>query len=508
MATTVKGTDGKTYTLGSAEYTKYLLGTTPGVAATTGTQTDTKTGKTTKQPTTVKAADGKTYTLGSQAYTDYLIGAAQKLGVPVKSVSASTGVPEGAPTPASRITGEAQPQYSPSTGVGTMSPGGQWKFNGSTWVATQAVTTTAMTTTPTAPTVSTPPLPGTNYAGTTPTTGPTAPAVSSTSPTSIMVQKILETIQKQGQGIVSSSETDFKKQIAAITNTLQDGRDEAKVGINAAADRAVIEAKEKGQETLTSAAEALRFAGPASTFALLDRIQTSIDKSVRDLELRRQEALATGSMEVASKIADLQMKAIEFNQKARQDSFQNLLATGTFALNVQESEAKAQADKVKQATDTLDLFSKYNLLSNMSSQDKAYYEQTLGLPAGSLNKVVTRAEEKYIGSETDDYGNTTALFQNTTTNAIRKENLGAIGKTNTTGTNTEVSNSLDLYGNWFGQVLSTDGAVTSADYSSAQADFAANYGKSLADPVKVFQAAFPPAQTISDPVEARRYKYQ
>jgi len=94
--------------------------------------------------------------------------------------------------------------------------------------------------------------------------------------------------------------------------------------------------KETGTQTLTSAKEAQR--GFGTNTAALKAIQDSTQKQLADLDKRKDQALLENNTVFADKISNLQLKAIEFQQQAEQQTFSNILAVGGFELQQQTQE--------------------------------------------------------------------------------------------------------------------------------------------------------------------------
>jgi len=89
--------------------------------------------------------------------------------------------------------------------------------------------------------------------------------------------------------------------------------------------------------------------GFATNNAFLRNLDLNTEKSLKDLDQRKQELLLAGEAAAAEKISELQLKEIEFSQQAKQQAFANSLAMGNFQLGVQAE--KRSADQFKQTFD-------------------------------------------------------------------------------------------------------------------------------------------------------------
>ena len=136
--------------------------------------------------------------------------------------------------------------------------------------------------------------------------------------------EVLKTKLLEGGDMVSSEETGFEEAIGEIRTSLTEAQEKAEAGIEAGFERQKIETVEVGARRRTSQLEARR--GFATNTALFKQLDEQTEKSIRDLELRKTEALASGQTELATQLANLQLKEIEFKTTQRQQVFTNLLS--------------------------------------------------------------------------------------------------------------------------------------------------------------------------------------
>lgn len=97
---------------------------------------------------------------------------------------------------------------------------------------------------------------------------------------------------------------------------------------------------DKGAQTTTQVSEASR--GYAVNTGLLQNITKTTNDQINALDLKKQEALASGDATTASAIAGLQLQGLQFQQQAQQQVFSNLLSVGNFMVNSANS-ARADA---------------------------------------------------------------------------------------------------------------------------------------------------------------------
>lgn len=155
-------------------------------------------------------------------------------------------------------------------------------------------------------------------------------------------------MMKNTIGSVSSSNDTIDASISAAIQSQKEA---------AAANAAAIESqygREAGylsdnlQNQRTSMIEGTR--GGAYGGYALQAVDTQIEKSLRDLEQRKNELVLQGNAAAASKISDLQVQQLQFKQQAQQQVFSNLLAMGNYGLQKRQVDlASEQQDFQEQS---------------------------------------------------------------------------------------------------------------------------------------------------------------
>lgn len=146
--------------------------------------------------------------------------------------------------------------------------------------------------------------------------------------------------------MVSSADTQLEERLNKSIAGVEKSQEASKGYITSVFDREKELSSEIGKKKLTSAVESQR--GYAQNTAVLKQIEQDTDKSIKDLEQRKQELILQGEAASASKIADLQFQAEEFRQKSRQQVFSNLLAFGNYGLQRQESARAERAQNFQE----------------------------------------------------------------------------------------------------------------------------------------------------------------
>lgn len=97
--------------------------------------------------------------------------------------------------------------------------------------------------------------------------------------------------------------------------------------------------------------------GFATQMVAFRNLVETTDKNIKDLDQRYNELIMQNDAAGAAKVADLQYKAIEFQQQAQQQVFSNLLGMANFGLQSQQEArlAKQQTFQEQQATASIAL---------------------------------------------------------------------------------------------------------------------------------------------------------
>lgn len=137
-------------------------------------------------------------------------------------------------------------------------------------------------------------------------------------------------------GMVSSSNSTLQNNITALQNggtasdaatNLQYNTDEANLNTSSLNDS--LNGRAQGS-------------GGVMNLAALNELTQNTDKQMAQYEQQRQQALLSNDAATAKAVSDAQLQALQFQQKANQDVFSNLLNLGQFGL-AQQTEDRAQA---------------------------------------------------------------------------------------------------------------------------------------------------------------------
>jgi len=144
--------------------------------------------------------------------------------------------------------------------------------------------------------------------------------------------------------IISSEDTNIEKKITEAIGAVSKSNEASKGVIESQFGREMGEVRTAGERERTTFVESSR--GFATNTAALEKIETDTEKSLRDLDQRKKELILAGDAAAAGKIADLQFKALEFRQEARQRMFSNLLSAGNFGIQAKQEARLSRAQSI------------------------------------------------------------------------------------------------------------------------------------------------------------------
>lgn len=175
-------------------------------------------------------------------------------------------------------------------------------------------------------------------------------------------------------GSVSSSNDTIDASIGAAIQSQKEA---------AAANAAALESQYSRESSyqandLNSQRTALMEAGRGGAIGsyALQAVDTQIEKSLRDLEQRKNELVLQGNAAAASKISELQVQQLQFKQEAQQKVFSNLLQMGNYAINLRSASLAERAQS----------FQETNAISSVALQ----YGLTVK-PGETIEQIVSRA---------------------------------------------------------------------------------------------------------------------
>lgn len=137
-------------------------------------------------------------------------------------------------------------------------------------------------------------------------------------------------LTQQAKGITSSSTSNLQTSMNDAIASTQLGGDLRYQQLESERSREMGFARDRAGATYTGALESRT--GYATQVAGLRELTETTEKSIRDLDKRYQEAILANDSATATRVADLQVKKLEFQQKQEENFFNNLMGVA----NMQE----------------------------------------------------------------------------------------------------------------------------------------------------------------------------
>lgn len=156
-------------------------------------------------------------------------------------------------------------------------------------------------------------------------------------------------------GIISSTNSNLETRLKSAINGVQKSADNSNESLKLDYGRQIGYEQDKFMKNQIEGRAA--GAGGLMNMAAYNALRDDTNKNLKDLEDRKQSLILQNDAAAASKIADLQFKALEFQQQAQQQTFSNLLGIANFGVQNQQEKrlAEQQTFSEKQAISTVAL---------------------------------------------------------------------------------------------------------------------------------------------------------
>lgn len=143
-----------------------------------------------------------------------------------------------------------------------------------------------------------------------------------------------------GAGVVSSQGSNIDNLITSSINDLNGANQSNKQGIQADFQMQKNNAAQQGQNTMTAEMEARR--GMATNTGIVQNIADNTNKQLTQLDLAEKSAITKGDMDTASKVAELRVQQLNFQQQATQKAFENQLSIYSTINTAKQTQLAAQ----------------------------------------------------------------------------------------------------------------------------------------------------------------------
>lgn len=143
------------------------------------------------------------------------------------------------------------------------------------------------------------------------------------------------------QGVISSKNSKIEDSINDAIKGVKSSAESGAAAVETKYNRLQGYAVDEGERAETNFLE--QRSGFATPVVAFRNLQEYNKKAINDLEQRKQELILEGNSAAAGQIAGLQLKKLEFEDKAAQQTFSNLLQMGSLAVTMNAQ--KQQADQ-------------------------------------------------------------------------------------------------------------------------------------------------------------------
>lgn len=184
------------------------------------------------------------------------------------------------------------------------------------------------------------------------------PGSNTTLPTDTSATDFMNKIQSQllnQSGIISSSNTNLESKLQNAISGIKSSAESSNAATQSQFEREAQGILETGNEAQLAGRAAGQ--GGIMNIAALRELTGTTDKNLKDLAQRKQELILQNNAAAASKVAEMELKTLEFKQQAEQQVFSNLLGMSNFATQIQQESrlSKAQTFNERQALSSVAL---------------------------------------------------------------------------------------------------------------------------------------------------------
>ena len=175
------------------------------------------------------------------------------------------------------------------------------------------------------------------------------------------MQAIQEKLLGQS-GIISSTNSQLEDRLNTAISGIGTSAEKSNQAIESAYSRE--RAFQEGQGGLAIQNQLEGRSGFATQMIAFRNLVETTDKNLKDLEQRKNELILQNDSAAASKISELQFKALEFQQQAQQQTFSNLLGIANFGLQQKQEERLTKQQDFAQSVEMNNIKLQYGVSGN------------------------------------------------------------------------------------------------------------------------------------------------
>lgn len=280
-------------------------------------------------------------------------------------------------------------------------------------------------------------------------------------------------------GIVSSTNSNLEKKLQEAIAGIGTATEKSSQGIESAYARERGYMESQASNAIQGQLEGR--SGFATQMVAFRNLVETTDKSLKDLEMRKNELILANDAAGASKIADMQFKALEFKQQAEQQTFSNLLGMANFGIQNEQEKRLAKAQTFQENKAMSDIALQYGIdmkpgdtIDTITSKAMVFAseEQKARLAKMQAEIKYTNAQTAKVLNGDKDASSVKITPEITSKLAARWNELAATGAT--VDTSAEMENILGKYAK----------AGKEADFYDALAQDSVNKAKAQFETVK------------------------
>jgi hypothetical protein len=305
----------------------------------------------------------------------------------------------------------------------------------------------------------------------------------SKNPTPEKTPDFMSTIQDkllEQSSLVSSTNSNLESRLNTAISGVETSAEKSNKALESAYGRE--RAFQEGQGSLKIQDQLEGRTGFATQMIALRNLVETTDKSLKDLEQRKNELILQNDANAAAKVSELQFKALEFQQQAQQQTFSNLLGMANFGISSAQEQRLTKAQTFTENKAMSDIALQYGIdlkpgdtIDTITSKAMVFASEEQKARLAKL-----QSEIKYNNAQTakilnGDGANKVNITPEITTKlAARWNELAAKGFT--VDTSAEMENILGKYAK-AGKEADFYDAVSASAAESAKAQFEAAQAK-------------------------------
>ncbi len=160
-------------------------------------------------------------------------------------------------------------------------------------------------------------------------------------------------------GIVSSTNSQLEQRLNAAISGVKTSAEKSNQALELDYGRQIGYTADQGMQSLNAGRAA--GSGGILNMAAYTALRDETNKNLKDLEDRKQSLILQNDAAAAAKVGELQFQALDFQQKAQQQTFSNLLGMANLGIQTQQEARLAQQQSFQEQQATTNIALQYGL---------------------------------------------------------------------------------------------------------------------------------------------------